>query len=412
MALCFIPKEHTMNRLFHLPIARAVSLGLALTAITLAQLHVQNVLATPATAFTVFFLTDSGTGSLRWAINSSNATLGPNTITIVPTGTIQLLSDLPPINTDVTINGPAGGLAIDGGGPRQVFVVSLNKSLTLNGINITNGWALGSIGGGAIYLNHGTLNLNNSTLYNNGAYSNGGALFNESGAMNISNSTIRNNWAAYSDSTVLTAGAGLYNLNGVTTIQNSTFSNNNSQGVAGGIFVDGGTVTVINSTFTGNNAVVSVGGTGGAVYVRTGVLDLTNSTIATNNATLTGGIFNSSGTVTLRNTIVANNVVAGNCGGVITNNGNNIDDGTTCGWGSANGSMSNRNPRLGPLANNGGATLTMALLPGSPAIDGVTYNAPNGCPATDQRGVHRPIGARCDIGAYEGRYFFLPLIKK
>ncbi len=402
-----------MNKLFHSLIARTGSLALALAAILLAQSQVQSTLAKPAATFTVFLLTDSGGGSLRWAINSSNATLGPNTITIVPTGIIQLLSDLPPISTDVTINGPAGGITIDGGGPHQVFVVSPNKSLTLNGIDITNGWALGNMGGGAIYLNHGTLNLNNSTLYSNGAYSNGGALFNESGAMNISNSTIRNNWAVYSASTVLTAGAGLYNLNGVTTIQNSTFSNNNCQGVAGGIFVDGGTVSASNSTFTGNSAVVSVGGTGGAFYVKTGGLDLTNSTVAANSATLTGGIFNSSGTVTLKNTIVANNVVAGNCSGGIINGGNNIDDGATCGWGTTNGSMSNANPLLGPLANNGGATKTMALLPGSPAIDGVTFNAPNGCPSTDQRGIARPIGARCDIGAYEAPVYprlLLPLI--
>ncbi len=63
--------------------------------------------------------------------------------------------------------------------------------------------------------------------------------------------------------------------------------------------------------------------------------------------------------------------------------------------------MSNTNPLLGPLADNGGLTYTMGLLPGSPAVDGVIFNSPNFAPATDQRGIPRPRGLRYDIGAYE-----------
>jgi len=128
---------------------------------------------------------------------------------------------------------------------------------------------------------------------------------------------------------------------------------------------------------------------------------VTNSTFFGNSATASngGGIY-SSNSATLQNTIVANNTTGGNCRGSITNDGNNIDDGTTCGWSSANGSMSGTNPLLGALANNGGSTQTMALLAGSPAI-----NTGNNafCPATDQRGVSRPqpVGGTCDIGAYE-----------
>jgi predicted outer membrane repeat protein len=125
---------------------------------------------------------------------------------------------------------------------------------------------------------------------------------------------------------------------------------------------------------------------------------MTNSSFSGNSAiSFGGGIYNSD-TVSLRNTIVANSPSGGNCSGTITNGGNNLDSGDTCGWGSNNGSLSNIDPKLGPLAANGGPTQTMALLPGSPAINA---GADPGCPATDQRGVARPQGAHCDIGAYE-----------
>jgi hypothetical protein len=60
--------------------------------------------------------------------------------------------------------------------------------------------------------------------------------------------------------------------------------------------------------------------------------------------------------------------------------------------------LNNTDPKLGPLANNGGRTLTMSLLPGSPAIDAAD---PAGAPATDQRGIARPVGPASDIGAFE-----------
>lgn len=112
---------------------------------------------------------------------------------------------------------------------------------------------------------------------------------------------------------------------------------------------------------------------------------------------------------------------APNCVGTITNNGYNLDSGTTCGWGFVTGSMSSTDPLIGPLANNGGLTLLHRLNPGSPAIDmgniaGCTDSS--GTPLSiDQRGVLRPIngdavpGARCDIGAYEAfPAVYLPLI--
>jgi hypothetical protein len=69
-----------------------------------------------------------------------------------------------------------------------------------------------------------------------------------------------------------------------------------------------------------------------------------------------------------------------------------------CGFNNAVGDMQNTNPELGPLANNGGPTQTLALLSGGPAIDAGSDMA---CPPIDQRGISRPQGPHCDIGAFE-----------
>ena len=92
-----------------------------------------------------------------------------------------------------------------------------------------------------------------------------------------------------------------------------------------------------------------------------------------------------------------------NCLGNITDGGHNLSSDASCAF-TAVGSMNNTDPKLGPLADNGGPTLTMALLPGSPAIDA---GSAVGAPATDQRGVPRPQGAGVDIGAFE--YLYSPV---
>ena len=116
--------------------------------------------------------------------------------------------------------------------------------------------------------------------------------------------------------------------------------------------------------------------------------------------------FFSTGT-TLKNTIVANSPAGGNCrneGGTLTDGGYNIDDDNSCGLSTANNSMPSTNPLLASsLANNGGPTKTIALLKGSPAINAIPQ-ATNGCGTDvtkDQRGVSRPQGEGCDIGAFE-----------
>lgn len=197
----------------------------------------------------------------------------------------------------------------------------------------------------------------------------------------------------------------------VVNIKGSTFYDNYASGDGGGIWNDNDRLLEItNSTFVENGALDQ----GGGIYIA-GVTDLLNSTFSGNHAANGGGIYGFGG-AHIKNTIIASSVTGGNCGYFQSspqNFGNNIDSGTTCNFGSANGSLSNTDPRLDILHWNGGPTKTMALLEGSPAIDGVLWNAPNDCPEVDQHGILRPFGPYCDIGAFEqGFNIFLPVITK
>ena len=170
-------------------------------------------------------------------------------------------------------------------------------------------------------------------------------------------------------------GGGIYN-GGTLTLNNSTVSGNTTTHGAGGIYnAPGATATLTNVTVSGNTA---------AVGISPGVV---------------GGIGNG-GDATLKNTIVANNT-PDDCSGSITSAGHNlIEDTTGCTiGGDTTGNIIGFDPLLGPLQDNGGPTQTHALLAGSPAIDTGSSACPP--PATDQRGVARPQGAACDIGAFE-----------
>jgi len=125
-------------------------------------------------------------------------------------------------------------------------------------------------------------------------------------------------------------------------------------------------------------------------------MTLSYVTIASNSA----GISNS-GSVTATGTIIANNNPGTNCFGNRFQEpfGFNLDSGTSCRLSQAT-DLTGTDPLLGPLASNGGPTQTQALEAGSPAIDHGGTSA-NGCPPTDQRGVTRPQGPACDIGAFE-----------
>lgn len=238
----------------------------------------------------------------------------------------------------------------------------------------------------------------------NGSAAGGGGIINW-GKLTISSSTISGNFAASSYSAT---GGGIYN-SGTLTINNSTLSGNSGSTnfVYGGGIYNSGKLAINNSTFNGNSAADFTGGGGGGIY-NDGTAKISNTTFSGNSSPVGGGIYNG-GTITLQNSIIANSTAGGNCYGTVTSNGHNLSSDNTCSF-TNTGDLENTDPKLGPLQNNGGLTLTMALPSGSPAIDA---GNPSGCTdnlghllKTDQRGQPRPdkedtVG--CDIGAYESQ---------
>jgi hypothetical protein len=318
---------------------------------------------------------------------------------------------------------------IDGGGTGIVVTIS-SGTVHLSNVTIRNGQSgihnFGTLtisnctvsrnsGGGGIFNgNPSTLIINNSTVSGNtqrGGH--GGGIANGStGILTINQSTITGN--SVNGPFGAGFGGGIENY-GTATVSNSTLSGNHATARGGGIR-NQGNLMINNSTISGNIANICSTtlclGSGGGIRNDGGTLMINNSTINGNTAaTITannaaqggGGIY---GSAKIQNSIVANNH-SGNCSGTLTSEGYNLSSDGTCNF-NRPGDLNNHDPVLGPLQNNGGPTQTIALLPGSPAIDG---GNPSGCTdgqghllKTDQRGMPRPdkediVG--CDMGAYE-----------
>jgi predicted outer membrane repeat protein len=336
------------------------------------------VLVSPARAatFAVTNTNDSGPGSLRQAVADANAAPGADTITFSIGGTITLASGPLVGSGDLTIDGPgAASLTVSGSHLSGILWVGSGGRLAVRDVTLADGSASS---GGAILNVGGRVDIANVVFSGNTASSYGGAIENASGAVTVFDSTFSGNSAF--------AGGAIENANGATlTVERSTFSGNSA--LPGGAISNlRGTVEITNSTFTGNSGFV-----GGALYnLSFATIQVTNSTFSGNSASASQGdaIENLGLDVT-----VANSIFAGNpCQGPIVDGGGNLD------WPESTCPGINGDPRLGALSDNGGPTETMALGPGSAAIDAALAAL---CPATDQRGVARPQGAGCDIGAYE-----------
>jgi len=283
---------------------------------------------------------------------------------------------------------------VDGGNSHTVVAIRTTSStVSLSELTIRNGQALR---GGGIS-NAGTLTITNCT---------------------ISGST--STWSRFFAGGGL--GGGIYNT-GTLTLTRSTVSGNTAQsfhpqslgGQGGGIY-NTGSLVVTDSTIAWNVASGMWPGfasLGGGIASPSGSVRVSNSTISVNSAQYSspfgyggygGNLF---GSINLENSIVAYYYAGGNCSSGVSSNGHNLSDDSTCPFNKA-GDMNNIDPLLGALRYNGGPTQTMALLPGSPAIDA---GDPNGCKdnhghllETDQRGLPRPDKedkTGCDMGPYE-----------
>jgi CSLREA domain-containing protein len=237
--------------------------------------------------------------------------------------------------------------------------------------------------------------IENSRILDNEAKGQGGGIDSRGdGPLDIVTTTIARNSAAM--------GGGIHHVGDAPLdVNRSTLSGNFAEG-GGGLFTDGdGETGVENTTVSGNRA----GQFGGGLLVSSR-LNIRNSTVASNNAASGGGINNGGGdlvgdgTVFLLNTIVANSPTGGNCQGTMTSLGGNLDSGNTCQFRELS-DHPGTDPRLGPLADNGGPTRTHALLSESPAQEKAVCTDLVPCPPVDQRGVARPIFVGNDIGAYE-----------
>ena len=266
----------------------------------------------------------------------------------------------------------------------------------------------------------GALTLNNAIITGGSGVNRGGGIYNRSGAITLNNSAVSGNTAD--------AGGGIFNADGATTLNNSTVSGNTADDDGGGIFNFDGAITLNNSTVSGNSAK-----NGGGIFNDNGAANLNNSAVSANSASVGGGgivsYYYNSATTLVRTIVSGNNANIGAemrtvYGSIVGNNHNIIGYGGDARSSGFTPSGSDVVPPgalatvLNPtLADNGGPTLTHALVPGSPAIDiapAADCLAPpiNG---VDQRGVTRPQGDGCDAGAVEMEQgvtavLFLPLI--
>lgn len=352
---------------------RSFHFGLAVCALLAAW----GIAAASASAATIVVssLADSGTGTLRAAV----AAAGEGDTIVLPAGTITLTSGR------IETGGKA--LTIVGAGARQTTldgnhsseILNTTKALSVSGVTFADGAAAG---GGAIET-EAPLTLSQDAFVNNHATSTGGAIVDE-GPNNGTAEPLTVEGVLFEGNSAKSAG-GAFAISalGTAKIVNSTFAGNSSEGESGAIELSlaspNTTLTLLNDTFLGNSAPTGRGG-----VFRNG----------------------SSQTIRYRNTVFAadgvtgkENVCESGGGAEQISDGHNFLDveDENCKL-TAAGDHGNAVVKLGTLGNHGGPTDTILPLAGSPLIDGGDNT---GCPLFDQRGVPRPFGPACDVGAVE-----------
>ncbi len=351
--------------------------------------------------------------TLRAAIQEANASVGADSIWL-PAGTFTLTraganedaaatGDLDILyDVDIVGAGPEATI-VNAAGLDRVFHVPGSSQVLFHGLTITGGSAQSAtsfIGGGILAPDHADLSIAFCTFTANHANA-GGALFLHSGsAVEVRSSSFTGN-QAHDLGFTNANGAAVIGLEGTTvTIRSSTFSGNT--GPASTTY----TIDVENSSsFSLLGSTVSANPAGGVRVYQTVGRVYDSTIVGSPNTGLSVGSFDGTPTLTLRNSIVADNL--GDCYivNVVYNHTSNLASDTTCNLDAGAGELPSTDPLLGPLADNGGPTWTHLPLPGSPAIDatvaGVSFDS------VDQRGASRPQDgdgdsvAVCDIGSTE-----------
>ncbi|MGA9381164.1 MAG: Calx-beta domain-containing protein, partial [Phormidium sp.] len=333
----FVDITLTPNDDIHAEADETLKLNLAAGSYNIDAVNKEGTVAIAANDTVVISLADDASinpnyanleGTLRQAMLNAEAFAGTDTITFsgaATSGTINLTGVLPSISQNLKINGTgAANLNVrrDTGGKYQIFSV-MKGDFTIDGLTISNGLPspfFPPFGGGILNLGVGTLNVNNTTFYNNQSDWGGGAIANlNGGTVNVSNSTFTNNLADFGG-----IGGGIFNAKGGTVnVSKSTFSGNQSKNNFGGAIVNDGTLTVIDSSFSDNKAY----GFGGAIR-NIGSLVVINSDFTNNKSDFSsGGAVSSSGTLIITKSTFSGN--KSNSGGALSIAGTaNITDST------------------------------------------------------------------------------------
>ena len=338
-----------------------------------------------------------GDGSLRDLISKAEPGATVRFADALSGQTIRLTHGELVIDKDLAIVGPGRNqLTISGNRLSRVFHLRSNSVVTLTGVTVAEGRMTSRVdtdrGGGFRVEPGASLTLKQVVMASNFAIA-GGAILNH-GSVQLEEVTLRDNSA-------VEGGGGIYN-EGFLRMNRVTFSTNVSPLGGGGLGNLNGTVLAHNTTFIGNDSAYC------AVwnFSKSAGITLDSCTVSGNAIGLGNSKPPNDGTFILRNTIVAGNKQDIMDNGVIRSAGHNLI-GRSASFGSVQTDLVGTDshpidPNLGPLANNGGATLTLLLLSNSPAIGAGEYTGLQGnALALDQRGVARPGNGPCAIGAVE-----------
>ncbi len=283
----------------------------------------------------------------------------------------------------------SGNRAGDGGGIHSGGTLIIRHSTVAENISMEFGGGMCSSAGA------GTTTIEHSTVSGNSAVLKGGAIHkHDNGPLNIAHSTLSDNSTRY--------GGGIHSEGGTLTIEHSTLSGNAAEQQGGGI-LNLGSTTLAHSTLSGNLALQGGGIDNG------GTLIVEHGTVSGNSANFGGGLYQTQGVTTLAASVFANSTGTGSdcsiAAGTINAAGSLIGSGLAgCVNGTNTGNLTG-DPKLAALADHGGETHTHLPLPGSPLIDRISCAADP--EFTDQRGIARPQGSSCDIGAVEALQFAL-----